>query len=92
MVLNVRAATVMPPCVLEAALEPGPMWTVDLSAVPQALAANDPTQAVALGGGCQLGPTFAACFDAYVTAAAAGFTPPTDRTQLFAWRLAVPPN
>ena len=65
----------MPPCVLEAALSPGPMWTLnpDPRAIQAALAAGDPTLAVHLGGGCHIGAGFAACFDAYVASAAHGF-------------------
>ena len=72
----------LPTCVLEAALSPGPMWQLPQGCqgcqmallCPRCISKvlSDPEHAVGLGGGCELGPGFAACFDAYVTAAASG--------------------
>jgi hypothetical protein len=82
---------VLPPLVLEAAMAPGPIWSVDMAAMAPIVpcftecgtlscydgcaAQPDPAKAVKLGGGCELGPAFAGCFDDYVASAAAGYTP-----------------
>ena len=71
---------VLPPLVMEAAMSPGPIWEVDSAYLFPSYqncygTCIDPQKAVKLGGGCELGPGFAACFDAYVASAAAGYTP-----------------
>lgn len=72
----------LPTLVIEAALQPGPMWSVNTNAFFQD--PNDLTHVVNLGGGCRLGPGFSRCFDDYVRDAAKGFTPTAAQTSMAA--------